>query len=293
MKSTLIQMMIRFGGNPRCLAEVTGEPSTKVSRTILELQNQYNLTLFPAVYSEGLGLRKYLLTIKGAHIKYETASKLFHPIMNLFRGDIQDQLFSIILFADEKVMKEVDNVLKKISGSNFFISQIKRTRKFVRDPQCYDFESKRWKCEDREELKQGSTLDGPDENDIKGVATIQVNPFFDLRLIPHRHHVLKVITGFMYTLGNLDFIVQVISKDDLSEEFPDVLWTAEGEDIFVSEMHVDRIRLESVLKKLKNRSMEIILSTKSPLYALGYSIPYEIFRKGMWTYPKIEVTVKK
>ncbi|MCG3108507.1 hypothetical protein L3N51_00788 [Metallosphaera sp. J1] len=281
--------MTRYGGNPRCLASVVGESSKIIAREILEMQREHQLALFPAVFSEGLGLGKYLIVVRNCPIKYETASRLFHPIMNLFRGDMEENLFSITLFADGGIVEDIIKALNALSCSLVIATRIKQTRKFVRDPTCYDFESHRWICVDKLEIRQGEFLRNPHEQDIKGVVSLQVNPFADIRIINHRNHVFKIVTGFMYVLGKSDFVVQVISKEELTEYIPDVVWTAEGEDIFISEMHVNKQGLEAAMKKVRDRASEIIISPKSPLYALGYSLPYEIFRNGKWIYPKIEI----
>ncbi len=292
-KNQLLELLTRYGGNPRCLASITGESSRVIAKEILEMQRNHHLTIFPAVFSEGLGLGKYLILARDCPIKYETASKLFHPIMNLFRGDMESNLFSITLFAEGETVDNVLGALRSISCSLVITSTIKQTRKFVRDPRCYDFKFHRWTCDDKLEIRPGEVLENPHEQDIMGVVQLQVNPFTDIRLINHRKHVFKIVTGFMYSLGKSDFVVQVISKEDITEEFPEVMWTAIGENIFISELHVNRKRLEVVMEKVRDRAIETIIAPKSPLYALGYSLPYEIFREGRWVYPRIEVSRAK
>ncbi|QKR01085.1 hypothetical protein GWK48_08470 [Metallosphaera tengchongensis] len=257
------------------------------------MQRSLNLRIFPAVFSEGLGLGKFFILANNQGIKYQVAMRLFHPIMNLFRGDVEEDLFSIVIFGNRHVAEEVRKVMEKLrrGNSNFVIYEVSKTRKFSRDPSCFNPTSGKWTCEGKVEFKQGSVLPSPDEKDVNGIVTLQVNPFADVRTLSHRFHIRKIITGFMYTLGKKEFVVQLITKDDISDEAPDLIWIAEGDEVFISELHVDRKGLEEVSRKFRASSIKMIISPMSPLYALGYSIPVEIFRNRSWDYPRIEAKI--
>lgn len=66
-ENQLLELLTRYGGNPRCLASITGESSRVIAKEILEMQRNHHLTIFPAVFSEGLGLGKYLILARLPH----------------------------------------------------------------------------------------------------------------------------------------------------------------------------------------------------------------------------------
>ncbi len=105
--------------------------------------------------------------------------------MNLFRGDIEENMFSIILFGNKEVVEDLHQVIDRLkqNGTSVLISEIRRTREFVRDPQCYDFTTGKWTCYTKIELRQGSSLSRPDNEDVHEILTLQLNPFFDIRLL--------------------------------------------------------------------------------------------------------------
>ncbi|MCY0884059.1 MAG: hypothetical protein OWQ50_09950 [Acidianus infernus] len=53
------------------------------------------------------------------------------------------------------------------------------------------------------------------------------------------------------------------------------------------EIHINSKELGKIVKKIKDHSNEIFIVPKTPSYAEGYSIPYEIFKEKKWKFPKI------
>ncbi|EHP70769.1 hypothetical protein MetMK1DRAFT_00012720 [Metallosphaera yellowstonensis MK1] len=289
--ASLIEALAKCGPNPNSLSDFLGRPSLEIKREVSQLVTRDGLTVFPAVYSEGLGLRKVFLMLENAKISYDVAKGFLHPIMSIFRGDLEEKLFSVIAFADRTLEQEIRRLSEVLEPTFSLVGEIPETRKFIRDPHCYDFGRHRWLCEDKVEMKPGAKLSSPDQEDVWAVTQIQANPSLNMKVIPHRWHVRKVVIGFMYVLGKTSLVVQALTKEDMSYDVPEIIWTARVQDFYLSEMHVDKEGLEKVMEKIRPVSVKIIVSPKSPRFALGYTIPYEVFRNGSWSYPKIKITV--
>lgn len=286
----IISTIVKKGPNAYALARTINQPGIKIMKALRMLFKNYLLTVFPALDTRNLGLNKLAVICNNSKLKIETEKRLFVPLINIFRADFEDKKFlSILYYPDDKALKAISNVLDTLKNRAIVeccLKKVLETRKYYRNPDCYDFSTKSWKCNEKFEIKRNNSCIVPDEADIKLITALQVNPSIPYYFHPHYVHIKKVLDGFLYTLGEKNFVIDVISRDDISDVDPNIIWVVKADDLYISELHVSNMELESTIKRLKPYG-EIILSPKTPLYAEGYSIPFEIFREKQWSFPKI------
>lgn len=286
----IINAIVKRGLNAYALANALECSTLKIKRSLNTLFKNYSLSVFVALESENLGLGKVALICRDSKLKIETEKNLFIPLLNLFRADFEENKFiSVIYYTDKESLEAISNAvnfLQKRKLVNCELRKVLGTKKFYRKVECYDFLRKSWICEDKDEIKSKCSTMTPDEKDIKLITMLQVNPSIPYYLHPHYRHVKKIISGFFYTLGEKDFVIDIVSKEDVSDLDANIIWIARIEDKFISELHVSHSELQKVIEKLRDYG-EIFLAPKTPQYAIGYSIPFEIFREKKWAFPKI------
>ncbi|AWR96553.1 hypothetical protein DFR86_02640 [Acidianus sulfidivorans JP7] len=289
---SVIAAITKRGTNVNAIANFLKEPSSKVKEILKTLFRKYSLSIFTVINSEGLGLNKIALICKDSNIKIENEKKLFIPLLNLFRSDFEENKFiNILYYTDKLSLNSIYNAVEFLKSKNIVnceIKEITEVRRYYRDIECFDFKTKKWLCTDKIEIKHKFDSITPDHEDIKLITMTQVNPSIPYYYHPHYNHVKKVLEGFSYILGKKDFIIDVMSDQDISDKLADILWVAKTRDeYYISELHVNYNDLENTMNVIKKFNSEIILAPHSPYYAEGFTIPFEIFREKKWEFPKI------
>ncbi|BFH72538.1 hypothetical protein SJAV_04820 [Sulfurisphaera javensis] len=130
------------------------------------------------------------------------------------------------------------------------------------------------------------TLVNLHKQDVDLLVKIQVNPYSPFMRDLHYTHIKNYVKGFMYTLGNLDYLVTVRGNYFITS--PYLMWTIELDDgTYISEYHVDKQNLVNLTKEINEG--DIIVSTKELTFAHGFSVPYEVFKSNKWEMPKIVI----
>ncbi len=287
----LLQKALKVGGNPYALSKLTTFSITQIKNTFSQLISKYNFSLFPLVISENLGLGKAILVCEDAKIGIENRKKLFFPLTNIFRHDVEKNKFIIILYTNETNLAEINNAIEKLNAKDYInckLFLVKDIFRFTRDPSCFDFEKNEWICEDKITITNKHFKVNPDAEDINLITAIQRNPYLNYIRNIHWRHIKSIINAYIYTLGKSNFILDVFSKEDISDEFPNTIWTLKTDEMYISEIYCYN-ELEKTVEKVKKYSSDFLIVPKTFGYAEGYSIPYEIFKKKAWEFPKIIV----
>ncbi|ARM75032.1 hypothetical protein [Acidianus manzaensis] len=288
---SIINAIIARGTNLNALANLLSQPSSKIRQMLKILFEKYSLSVFTTFNSESFGLKKIALICNNSKLQIETEKKLFIPLLNLFRSDFEENKFiNILYYTDYSSLQSIYRAVETLKSNdlvNCEIQEIKNVVKYNRDINCFNFETNKWICENKIQVKSKFYQITPDEDDIKLTTMLQVNPSIPYFYHPHYNHIKKVLEGFMYTLGNKDFIIDAISESDISDYFSDVIWSVEAQDKYILELHVNYDDLEKTINKLKQYKVDFILAPRSPYYAEGYTIPFEIFKEKQWKFPKI------
>ncbi|BDC18336.1 hypothetical protein [Acidianus sp. HS-5] len=283
-----IKAITKVGGNTHAIARITRMPIVDVTKSIEVLKQKYNLAIFAGIMGENLKLQKILLICKNSKLKLSTSKKLFFPIENLFRADLEENKFMLVVYSNQNTLNSIKDAVKKLRDENIVeceIFEITVTKRYYRDISCFDFNKNTWICDKLIQLNKKGKEIRPDEEDINLVVKLQVNPSIPYYLSPHYIHVKHVIQGFMYTLGNNDIILDIITDKEIVH--PNTLWTAKISNGYLMEIHTNYKNLDEILQKIKDNSKEIFIVPKAPSYAEGYTIPYEIFKSKKWEFPKI------
>jgi len=287
----LLQKALKVGGNPYALSKLTTFTVTQIKNTFNYLIVKYDFALFPLVISENLGLRKAVLICKDTKINMENRKNLFFPLVNVFRHDIEKNEFILTLYVNKTSLNEVSSAIEKLNAKGYVnckLILVKNVFRFTRDPLCFDFEKGKWICEDKIVIINKYFKVNPDADDINLITSIQRNPYLNYIRNIHWRHIKSVINAFIYTLGRSNFILDVFSKEDISDKFPNTIWTLKTDEMFISEIYCYD-ELEKIIEKVKKYSSDFLIVPKTPGYAEGYSIPYEIFKKKTWEFPKIVI----
>ncbi len=284
----IIRTVTKVGGNYHAIARSTGIPIIDIIKSMKILKCKYNLSIFASIMGENLKLQKILLLCKNSRLKLSTSKKLFFPIVNLFRADLEENKFMLVVYSNKNTLNSIKDAVEKLRDENIVeceIFEITETKRYYRDISCFDFRESKWICDKIIQLSKKGKEIIPDEEDINLIVKLQVNPYIPYYLSSHYIHVRHVLQGFMYTLGNNDMILDIITNKELIH--PNTLWTAKIGNNYLIEIHINSNELDKALQKIKDCSKEIFIVPKTPSYAEGYSIPYEIFKKKNWEFPKI------
>jgi len=287
----LLQKALKVGGNPYALSKLTAFTVSQVKNTINYLISKYDFALFTLVISENLGLRKVILICNDSKINMENRKSLFFPLTNVFRHDVEKNEFILILYVNEISLGELNNAIEKLNSKGYVnckLLPVKNVFRFTRDPLCFDFEKGKWICEDKINIINKYFKVNPDAEDINLITAIQSNPYLNYIRNIHWRHIKSVINAFIYTLGKSNFILDVFSKEDISDKFPNTIWTLKTDEMFITEIYCYN-ELEKTIEKVKKYSSDFLIVPKTLGYAEGYSIPYEIFKKKEWEFPKIVI----
>lgn len=283
--------MKRIGGNSRLLSRLLNLPLKKVEFVLQSLLMHDSLSLFALIETEKMGLNKAIIWCDKSSINYDIAKNLVGPLASLFRGDIEENKFLLMFYTNEQVFEQykntIDNVLSK-TDSLCEIKYIKKYYRYINVESCYDFKLKKWACDDKEVFISypAKEIVNLDKNDVDLLVKIQVNPFVGFYFNSHYKHIYQYIKGFMYTLGDTEYLIT--SKGDYIFSSPFLLWSVKLDDgTYLSEYHVDKENLIKITRELSDNNL--IISTKELTFAHGFSVPYEIFKSNKWEMPKIVI----
>lgn len=285
----IISAITKVGGNPHAIAKITGISIINVIKSINILKYKYHLALFTGLLAENLQLQKILLLCKNSKIKLSTSKKLFFPLVNLFRADLEENKFMLVIYANKDTLNSIQTAVKKLRDENIVeceIFEISETKRYYRDIYCFNFDQNMWTCDRLLQFNKRGKMVKPDEEDINLIVKLQANPYIPYYLSPHYSHIKHVIQGFLYTLGTNDTILDVIADKEIIFH-PNTLWSAKIGNKYLMEIHINSKELGKIVQKIKDHSNEIFIVPKTPSYAEGYSIPYEIFKEKKWEFPKI------
>lgn len=291
LRYKILHLIRKVGGNLHLLSNLLNHPLNTLVETYNSLFFKYSLSIYPLIEIERMGLNKAMIWCKKSSIKYDTAKKLLGPLVSLFRGDIEEDKFTLIFYTDKEAYlyykEKILDLLDKIN-MECDIALIEVYRRYINDEQCYDFSKNKWVCDNKFEylsLPSKSLVD-IHKQDTNLLVNIQVNPFVRYWVNPHYPHIKKYIRGFIYTLGNTNYLIT--TKGDFYVHSPYLLWTIKLSDgSYVSEYHVTKDALTSLVRELKG--LDIIVSTKDLTFAHGFSVPYEIFKSNKWEMPKVVI----
>ncbi len=286
----LLQKALKVGGNPYILSKFTSFSVSQVKNILKYLISEYDFRLFSLVLSENLGLRKAILICEDTKINMENRKKLFFPLVNVYRHDLEKDKFILVLYINKDSLTEINNAIEKLKNKGYVnckLFLIKDVLRYVRDPLCFDFEKGKWICEDKITIINKKHFRvNPDVSDINLITSLQTNPYLNYTRNIHWRHIKSIVNNFIYTLGKSNFILDVFSKENIADKFPNIIWTLSTDEMFISEIYCYE-ELEKTVEKVKKYSSDFLIVPKTPGYAEGYSIPYEIFKKKTWEFPKI------
>ncbi|MBB5253457.1 hypothetical protein [Sulfurisphaera ohwakuensis] len=293
LKIHLIRFIKRIGGNLRILSSLSNVPFPIITKIYKKLLLQDKLSIFPLIETEKMGLNKGAIWCNKTSLKYDTAKQLMGPLTSLFRGDLEDNKFLLMFYTNYEnylnYRSKLITVLEETS-SICEISYIRKYYRFINNEECYDFNNNIWKCNEKEVYISyaSESLLNLDKKDVELIVNIQTNPytFHFYHDLVHFKHIKKFIKGFMYTLGDTNYLVT--TKGDYFYDSPYLLWVVELDNgTYISQYHVNKNALTKLTTELKDQ--DIIISTAELTFAHGFSIPYEIFKSNKWVMPKLVV----
>jgi len=292
--SDLIKYIRLVGLNPHIISSLSRVPVNDVYYSILSLFYEHQMTVFPIINSEKLGLWKGVIWCEKSTIPYEKAKQITGPLANLFRGDIEDDSFMLVFYTSYEVFDEMKQTYEKVFDKlnmNCSINLSVQSFRFINDENCYDFENKEWVCNRKQVYISipSKELLKLDKYDVNLLTDIQVNPAIPYWRNYHYKHIKEVLHGFMYTLGKTNYILDVKSKRIVND--PSLLTIVQLDNgYYIAEYHADKKSLERVISSVnKIKDVEIIISIKDLAFAHGFSIPYEVFKDNKWKIPKIKI----
>ncbi|EZQ02125.1 hypothetical protein CM19_11455 [Candidatus Acidianus copahuensis] len=288
----LLLAIMKVGPNSYAISRYLGEPSTIIKSMLNNLQNFLGLRVYPNISAESLGLKKIIIFCKNSKLKIDTEKNLFVPLLNLYRADIEKKQFISVIFANENSISDIESAIKKINEAGVAeceVMLINRTVKYVRNPECFDFESGSWSCNSMYEFPNSTRQLNADKADIDLIVSLQVNPCYPYFFNPHWTHIKPAVTNFIYTLSKKDLILDVISKTDIARYIPQVVWKAEAKGLYITEIHMAGAETEKILDAVREKAEDMILAPMNISYAEGRSLPYEIFKGKTWKFPSIQI----
>ena len=291
LKYHILNIVKKIGGNFTSIVKLLNLPSNIIGKLYEELFIEDGLRIYPVLETERIGLNKAVIWCEKSSIKYETAKKIMGPLTSLFRGDLEENKFLLIFYCSKQKYKEYKEEIEKLSkmiNAECEIKFIDKYYRYINDEGCFDFNNKTWVCDNKTTLISypHSPLIDLHRQDVDLLVTIQSNPFSPFLLHLHFDHIKQYLRGFIYTLGDTNYIVTVRGNYILSS--PYMLWSVKLDDgSYISEYHVNKENLDKLTREL--RDQDIIVSVKDLAFAHGFSIPYEVFKYNRWEMPKIVV----
>jgi hypothetical protein len=296
IESEIVKFARTFGLNPHILSLNLNLPINRIMKIVNEIILKYNLFLFPIIHSSEFGLNKAIIWCEKSLVKYENAKKLIGPLGNIFRGDIEDRKFMLIFYVNtdyfEIYKTKLQDVFSKLNMpcDIHFITEIDR---FINKETCYDFSQNKWICNEKivkkEKIPRKNTLFSLDKGDVDLITNLQINPQIPYWKSIHYRHIKRVLKGFVYTLGNTNYIINIRYNEPAQIIDNPYLLSAirldNGE--VIAEYHMDLNGLKELKGKLKNH--RVIISVRDLHFAHGFSLPYEVFKDNKWVLPKIEI----
>ncbi|BCU69261.1 hypothetical protein [Stygiolobus caldivivus] len=288
--SELIKFIKLVGLNPHLISKLLKEPLNNVYSLLLSLFHEYQISVFPILNTEKLGLWKAVIWCEKSVITYSKAKKLAGPLANIFRGDIEDNSFLLIFYTNPTVFEEAktnyEEIFKKLN-MDCSVNLVLQSFRFINDENCYNFDVRKWICNRKDVYISvpSRKFINLDKKDVDLLTSIQVNPSIPYWRNLHYKHIKATLHGFMYTLGKTNYIIDIKSRKIVDN--PYLVWSAQldnGE--YLAEYHTDKENLKNILDK---NTGEIILAVKDLNYAHGFSIPFEIFKDNKWKIPKIKI----
>ena len=287
----LLKFIRLVGLNPHLISILSNQPVNEVYTVILDLIHEHQIYVAPIINTEKLGLYKAVIWCKKSTIPYDKAKKLAGPLVNIFRGDIEDQMFMLVFYTNlqifEEVKKTYEELFKKLN-MDCSVNLSLHIMRFINDENCYDFDNKEWICN-----RKFTQISAPprkftplDKEDVNLITSIQVNPAIPYWRNPHYKHIKGLLDGFIYTLGKINYIVDIKSRKIYNHySLISAIQLDNGE--YITEYHTDKKGLDQILND--NKDEEIIVAVKDLAFAHGFSIPYEVFKDNKWKLPKIKI----
>jgi len=291
LKYRILNIVKKIGGNFTSIFKMLNFPSNVIVETYESLFLKEGLRIYPALETEKIGLNKAVIWCKKSNIKYETAKKIMGPLTSLFRGDLEENKFLLMFYSSKEKYKEYKEEIEKLSKMINIECEVKYIDKYYRyinDEACYDFQIKKWICDNKITFVSYpyDSLVNLHKQDVDLLVTIQVNPFSPFLFHLHFDHIKKYLRGFIYTLGDTNYIITTRSNYILSS--PYLLWSVKLDDkSYISEYHVNKENLDKLTREL--RDQDIIVAVKDLSFAHGFSIPYEVFKYNKWEMPRIVI----
>jgi len=291
LKYRLLNIIKRIGGNFTSIFKILNLPSNAITKLYESLFIEDGLRIYPILETERIGLNKAIIWCRKSSIKYETAKKIMGPLTSIFRGDLEENKFLLTFYSSKEKYKEYKEEIEKLTrmiNAECEIEYIDKYYRYINDESCFDFNNKTWICDNKITFVSypHSSLTDLHRQDVDLLVTIQSNPFSPFLLSLHFNHIKQYLRGFIYTLGDLNYLVT--SRGNYILSSPYLLWSVKLDDgNYVSEYHINKENLDKLTRELMDQ--DIIVAVKDLAFAHGFSIPYEVFKYNKWEMPRIVV----